>query len=52
VDHGNVTHHKPVREHVQNIDLHRETEEKARQPETKLDAIAQTHHIARLSNAK
>jgi hypothetical protein len=27
---------------------HRETEEKARQPETKLGAIAQTSHIARL----
>jgi hypothetical protein len=30
------------------IDLQRETEEKARQPETKLSAIAQTRHIARL----
>jgi hypothetical protein len=30
----------------------RETEEKARQPETKLGAIAQTRHIARLRNAK
>jgi hypothetical protein len=30
----------------------RETEEKARQPETKLSAIAQTRHIARLRDAK
>jgi hypothetical protein len=28
--------------------LQRETEEKAHQPETKLSAIAQTHHISRL----
>jgi hypothetical protein len=35
-----------------NIDLQRETEEKARQPETKLGAIAQTRHTARLCNAK
>jgi hypothetical protein len=34
------------------IDLQRETEGKARQPETKLGAIAQTRHIARLRNAK
>jgi hypothetical protein len=34
------------------ICLHRETEEKARQPETKLGAIAQTRHIARLRNAE
>jgi hypothetical protein len=33
-------------------DLHRDTEEKARQPETKLGAIAQTRLIARLRNAK
>jgi hypothetical protein len=33
-------------------DLQRETEEKARQPETKLSAIAQTRHIARLRDAK
>jgi hypothetical protein len=32
--------------------LQRETEEKARQPETKLSAIAQTRHIARLRDAK
>jgi hypothetical protein len=31
---------------------HRETEEKTRRPETKLGAIAQTRHIARLCNAK
>jgi hypothetical protein len=31
------------------IDLQRETEEKARQPETKLGAIAQTPHTARLA---
>jgi hypothetical protein len=35
-----------------NIDLQRETEEKARQPETKLSAIAQTRHTARLRDAK
>jgi hypothetical protein len=38
-----------------NIDLQRETEEKARQPETKLgkkSAIAQTCHRARLRDAK
>jgi hypothetical protein len=35
-----------------NILLHRETEEKARQPETKLGAIAHTRHKARLRNAK
>jgi hypothetical protein len=34
------------------IDLQRETEEKARQPETKLSAIAQTRHTARLRDAK
>jgi hypothetical protein len=34
------------------IFLQRETEEKARQPETKLSAIAQTRHIARLRDAK
>jgi hypothetical protein len=34
------------------IYLQRETEEKARQPETKLGAIAQTRHKARLRNAK
>jgi hypothetical protein len=34
------------------IDLQRETEEKARQPETKLSEIAQTRHIARLRDAK
>jgi hypothetical protein len=34
------------------IDLHKETEEKARQPETKLSAIAQTRHIAKLRDAK
>jgi hypothetical protein len=34
------------------IDLQRETEEKARQPETKLSAIAQTRHIAGLRDAK
>jgi hypothetical protein len=33
-------------------DLQSETEEKARQPETKLGAIAQTRHTARLRNAK
>jgi hypothetical protein len=34
------------------IYLQRETEEKARQPETKLSAIAQTRHTARLRDAK
>jgi hypothetical protein len=34
------------------IDLQRETEQKARQPETKLSAIAQTRHIARLRDAE
>jgi hypothetical protein len=34
------------------IYLHRETEEKARQPEIKLSAIAQTRHIAGLRDAK
>jgi hypothetical protein len=34
------------------IYLQRETEEKARQPETKLSANAQTRHIARLRDAK
>jgi hypothetical protein len=34
------------------VSLQRETEEKARQPETKLGAIAQTRHTARLCNAK
>jgi hypothetical protein len=34
------------------IDLQRETEEKGPQPETKLSAIAQTRHIARLRGAK
>jgi hypothetical protein len=34
------------------MDLQRETEEKARQPEIKLGAIAQTHHTAKLCNAK
>jgi hypothetical protein len=34
------------------IDLQRETEEKARQPETKLSANAQTRHIAGLRDAK
>jgi hypothetical protein len=34
------------------IYLQREVEEKARQPETKLGAIAQTRHITRLRNAK
>jgi hypothetical protein len=34
------------------IYLQRETEEKARQPETKLGAIAKTRHITRLRNAK
>jgi hypothetical protein len=33
-------------------ELQRETEEKACQPETKLGAIAQTRHTARLHNAK
>jgi hypothetical protein len=33
------------------INLQRETEEKARQPETKLGAIAQTRHAARLCKA-
>jgi hypothetical protein len=37
---------------LQDIDLQRETEEKARQPETKLSAIAQTRHIAGLRDAK
>jgi hypothetical protein len=32
--------------------LQRGTEEKARKPETKLGAIAQTRHTARLRNAK
>jgi hypothetical protein len=35
-----------------NIWIHRETEEKARQPEIKLGAIAQTHHTAKPCNAK
>jgi hypothetical protein len=35
-----------------NIDLQRETEEKARQPEIKLGAIARTRHTARLRNAR
>jgi hypothetical protein len=35
-----------------NTDLQRETEEKARQPETKLSANAQTRHIAGLRDAK
>jgi hypothetical protein len=39
--------HRPVF-----IVLQRDTEEKARQPETKLSAIAQTRHIARPRNAK
>jgi DNA-nicking Smr family endonuclease len=34
------------------IDLHRETEEKARQPKIMLGAIARTRHTARLRNAK
>jgi hypothetical protein len=34
------------------MDSQRETEEKARQPETKLSAIAQTRHVARLRDAK
>jgi hypothetical protein len=34
------------------MDLHRETEEKARQLETKVGAIAQARHTARLRNAK
>jgi hypothetical protein len=34
------------------IFLQRETEEKARQPETKLSATAQTRHTARLRDAK
>jgi hypothetical protein len=34
------------------IQLQREAEEKARQPETKPGAIAQTRHMARLRNAK
>jgi hypothetical protein len=34
------------------IDLHRETDEKARQPEAKVSAIARTRHTARLCNAK
>jgi hypothetical protein len=34
------------------INLQRETEEKTHQPETKLSAIAQTRHIARLRDAK
>jgi hypothetical protein len=34
------------------IDLQRETEEKARQPEIKLGAIAQTHHTAKLCNTE
>jgi hypothetical protein len=34
------------------IYLQRETEEKARQPKTKLSAIAQTCHIARVRDAK
>jgi hypothetical protein len=34
------------------VDLQRDTEEKARQPEIKLGAIAQAHHTAKLCNAK
>jgi hypothetical protein len=37
---------------VISIDVQRETEEKARQPETKPGAIAHTRHQARLRNAQ
>jgi hypothetical protein len=41
-----------LRASISTIYLQRETEEKARQPETKLGAIAQTRHTARLRDAK
>jgi hypothetical protein len=41
-----------LKDRLHYIDLQRETEEKARQPEAKLSAIAQTRHIAGLREAK
>jgi hypothetical protein len=47
-----VTQGQKTTQHYIITELQRETEEKARQPETKLSAIAQTRHIARLRDAK
>jgi hypothetical protein len=50
-DEGGPREARPASLHGRNnMVLQRETEEKARQPETKLGAIAQTHHTAKLCN--
>jgi hypothetical protein len=57
VDDRDDTNDKPPRKSKQDFpqaceNIYRETGEKARQPETKLSAIAQTRHIATLRDAK